>query len=51
MQDSQFEAHARMLEGHWKGTGKVMVHGKTIPYLEDSLFKVLKQAPAIVINV
>lgn len=40
-----------MLEGHWKGTGEVMVHGKKIPYLEDSLFKVLRQAPAIVINV
>jgi len=51
MQESQFEAHARMLEGHWKGNGEVMVHGKRIPYLEDSLFKVLRQAPAIVINV
>ena len=40
-----------MLEGHWMGTGTVMVNGRSIPYLEDLLLKVIRQSPDVVMNV
>ena len=39
------------LEGVWKGLGKVMVHGKEIPYNEHTEIKLLKTAPCHIFNV
>lgn len=39
------------MEGDWKGQGSVFVHNKTIPYHENTLFKVLKQTPCLLFNI
>jgi hypothetical protein len=48
---TNWQEYAKILVGKWAGKGTVMVHGKQIPYLETAEFKLLKQAPCLVINV
>lgn len=48
---TEWSDFAKILVGKWAGKGTVMVHGKSITYLETAEFKLLKQAPCLLINV
>ena len=44
------ELDPNFFTGVWKGQGTVFVHGKEIPYNEQTEFKLLKTEPCILLN-